>query len=113
MSESNRKPVSLAVGAALIGGLGLCAPTFAMDDLAQGYLVSAQETGEAAQAAEAEASADKAAEGNCGADAEKAAEGSCGGHADAAAEADDAATDTGDKAEAEGKCGEGKCGGAA
>jgi uncharacterized low-complexity protein len=80
--SQNKKPVALALGTALVGGLALSGSAFAMQPLAQGYMLSA-----------ASASVDgKAAEGSCGAD--KAAEGSCGG----------------DKAKAEGKCGEGKCG---
>ena len=77
----NKKPVAVAIGAALAGGLVLSGSAFAMQPLAQGYML-----------ATASVAADKAAEGSCGAD--KAKEGSCGG----------------DKAKAEGKCGEGKCG---
>ena len=82
MSKSNHKPVSLALCTALVGGLALSGSAFAMQPMAQGYLVSAT----------AAVAGDKAAEGNCGAD--KKAEGSCGA----------------DKKAAEGKCGEGKCG---
>ena len=62
MSKSNQKPVSLALSAALVGGLALSASAFAMQPLAQGYLLAAgaPDTGE------------KAAEGKCG-------EGKCGG----------------------------------
>lgn len=119
MSKSNQKPVSLVLCTALVGGLALSASAFAMQPLAQGYLLSASapDTGE------------KAAEGKCG-------EGKCGmdkvdtdkdGKASraefTAAHADKAATfDTIDtnkdgfidaaehKAHSEGKCGEGKCG---
>jgi len=118
MSKSNQKPVSLALSAALVGGLALSASAFAMQPLAQGYLLSA--TADAGE---------KAAEGKCG-------EGKCGmekvdtdkdgkvsraefttAHADKADKFD--AIDTNkdgfiDAAEhktySEGKCGEGKCG---
>lgn len=87
---STKKPIALAIGATLAGGLLLSGSAFASTPLAQGYLLAAQG-----------AAPDKAKEGKCGADkgktesADKAkAEGACGaGHAGA-----------------EGKCGEGKCG---
>jgi uncharacterized low-complexity protein len=118
MSKSNQKPVSLALSAALVGGLALSASAFAMQPLAQGYLLSA--TADAGE---------KAAEGKCG-------EGKCGmekvdtdkdgkvsraeftaAHADKAAKFDgmdtnkDGFIDAAEhKAHSEGKCGEGKCG---
>lgn len=58
MSRQSSKPVSLAVTAVLVSGLGLSASAFAMTDLAQGYLLSA---GEATKAAEG-----KCGEGKCG-----------------------------------------------
>ena len=118
MSKSNQKPVSLALSAALVGGLALSASAFAMQPLAQGYLLSATaDVGE------------KAAEGKCG-------EGKCGmdkvdtdkdgkvsraefttAHADKADKFDgmdtnkDGFIDAAEhKAHSEGKCGEGKCG---
>ena len=92
MSKQTNKPIALAVGAALVGGMALSASAFAMTDLASGYMVTAsQAAGE--KKAEGSCGADKkAAEAKCGAD--KKAEGGCGGH----------------KTGAEGKCGEGKCG---
>lgn len=119
MSKSNQKPVSLALSAALVGGLALSASAFAMQPLAQGYLLSAT----------ADAGGEKAAEGKCG-------EGKCGmekvdtdkdgkvsraeftaAHADKADKFDgidtnkDGFIDAAEhKAHAEGKCGEGKCG---
>jgi uncharacterized low-complexity protein len=78
MSQT-RKPVALAIGATLAGGLMLSGSAFASTQLAQGYLLGAQDA----------ASADKAKEGSCGADKAKAKEGSCGA----------------DKAAGEGKCG--------
>ena len=118
MSKSHQKPVSLALSAALVGGLALSASAFAMQPLAQGYLLSA--TADAGE---------KAAEGKCG-------EGKCGmekvdtdkdgkvsraefttAHADKADKFDtmdankDGFIDAAEhKAHSEGKCGEGKCG---
>ncbi|HVI58333.1 MAG TPA: hypothetical protein VM619_05600 [Luteimonas sp.] len=65
MSQT-RKPVALAIGATLAGGLMLSGSAFASTQLAQGYLLGAQDA----------ASADKAKEGSCGSD--KAGEGKCG-----------------------------------
>ena len=96
MSKQIKKPVALALGAALVGGLTLSASAFAMSDLSQGYLLGAQQAQTAEKAADAKATDAKAAEGKCGAD-KKHAEGSCGADKD--------------KKAAEGKCGEGKCGG--
>jgi uncharacterized low-complexity protein len=64
--SQNRKPVALAIGATLAGGLMLSGSAFASTPLAQGYLLGAQEA----------APVDKAKEGSCGAD--KAKEGKCG-----------------------------------
>lgn len=58
MSQSPRKPVALALGAAL-AGLALSPQAFAMTDLAAGYMLEAAQD-------------QKAAEGKCG-------EGKCGG----------------------------------
>jgi len=83
MSKQINKPLALAVGAALVGGLALSASAFAVTDLASGYMVSAGQAGGEGKAAEARCGADKtASEAKCGAD----------------------------KAAGEGKCGEGKCG---
>lgn len=65
--SQNKKPVALAIGATLAGGLMLSGSAFASTQLAQGYLLGAQEAG----------TADKAKEGSCGAD-KKAGEGKCG-----------------------------------
>ena len=97
MSKQIKKPVALALGAALVGGLTLSASAFAMSDLSQGYLLGAQQAQTAEKAADAKATDAKAAEGKCGAD-KKHAEGSCGADKDK-------------KKAGEGKCGEGKCGG--
>jgi len=85
--STTKKPVALAVGAALASGLMLSGSSFASTQLAQGYLLGAQGA----------VDAPKTAEGSCGAD-KNAGEGSCGAD---------------NKAGMEGKCGEGKCGAAA
>lgn len=132
MSKHSSKPVSLAVTAVLVGGLGLSASAFAMTDLAQGYLLGA---GDATKAAEG-----KCGEGKCGmarmdtdkdgriSQAEFAA--AHGGDSSKFAAHDpdkddfisaeemkahhegkcSAAATKADKAGMEGKCGEGKCG---
>ncbi|KAF1687115.1 EF-hand domain-containing protein [Pseudoxanthomonas taiwanensis] len=130
--SSNKKPVVLALGTALVGGLALSGSAFGMESLGQGYMVGAS-AGDKAQEG-------KCGEGKCGAD-RKAGEGKCGegkcgmdkmdtdkdgriSRAEFAAAhggKDDkfAMHDTnGDgyisaeemKAHKEGKCGEGKCG---
>ncbi|UJB20821.1 MULTISPECIES: HvfA family oxazolone/thioamide-modified RiPP metallophore [Lysobacter] len=121
MSKQIKKPLALALGATLIGGLSLSASAFAMSDLSQGYLLGAQQAPPAAEkAADAKAAADTAkhAEGTCGADKKAGKEGSCGADKKAGKEgscgADKKAGKEGscgaDKKHAEGKCGEGKCG---
>lgn len=114
------KPVALAVGAALAGSFAIGATAsadtgaspFAMTSLSAGYMLGAGEgnCGGDKGNKDAEGSCggdkkDKDAEGSCGGD--KDAEGSCGGDKDAEGSCG------GDKEEkdAEGKCGEGKCGG--
>ena len=91
-----RKPVALAIGAALMTSLGAAgvaqASSYAVSALGAGYMLA----GENHKGEEGKCGADKKAEGKCGegkCGADKKAEGKCGG----------------DKA-AEGKCGEGKCG---
>ena len=121
MAIDIRKPTTLALGVALLGGMA--APAFAMTDLAQGYALGASaqtpptaET-QAATATDqaADAAAKQKAEGKCGEG--KCGEGKCGADkekdkptTDAAKAEGEAAAST-DKAKAEGKCGEGKCGG--
>jgi uncharacterized low-complexity protein len=137
MSKQSTKPVSLAVTAALVSGLGLSASAFAMTDLAQGYLLSA---GEATKAVEGKcgmatmdtdkdgrinqaefaaahkgdtskfAAHDPNQDGFISAEEMKAHhEGKCGdGKCGADKKAD--AKKAADKAGMEGKCGEGKCG---
>jgi uncharacterized low-complexity protein len=61
--SNTKKPVALAVSAALVGGLLLSGSAFASTQLAQGYLLGAD-------------TAAKGAEGNCGG---KSGEASCGG----------------------------------
>jgi hypothetical protein len=122
------KPVAIAVGAALAGSFAFTgtasadtgASPFAMTTLAAGYMLGAGEGncggdkgdkaegncgGDKGDKAEGSCGGDKDAEGSCGGD--KDAEGSCGGDKDAEGSC---GGDKKDKA-AEGKCGEGKCGG--
>lgn len=135
MSNSKHAPVSLALCTALVGGLALSGSAFAMQPMAQGYLLAPGTAVAGEKAAEGKCGAGKMAEGSCGAD-KKAAEGK-GGMDDhdtdkdgkisraefTAAHPDKPATfDTIDtskdgfidaaehKAHKEGKCGEGKCG---
>jgi uncharacterized low-complexity protein len=122
MSKQINKPFALVVGAALVGGVALSASAFAMTDLATGYMAAAAH-GEG-----------KTAEGKCGMDkmdADK--DGKISSAEFGAAHDGDtskfAAHDTNSdgfisaeemkahkgekKANMEGKCGEGKCGGMA
>lgn len=126
---NNSKQTSLALSTALVGGLALAGSAFAMQPLAQGYLLSATE-------AAPKTAADKAAEGKCGmqqADTDKDGKVSraefVAAHADKASEFDaidsnhDGFMDSAEhathhkakqadtaKSPTEGKCGEGKCG---
>lgn len=109
MSKTSTKPAAIAI--ALAGGIALSGSAFAMQDLAQGYLLSAGETA-------------KAGEGKCGmskADADKDGKVSQAefnaAHPDKAAKFATIDTNkdgfidaTEHKAHGEGKCGEGKCG---
>jgi len=91
MSNKNLKPMILATGALLLGGIAVSQSAFAVKQLGSGYQVT---TPDGAKAAEG-----KCGEGKCGADKAK-MEGKCGEGKCGA-----------DKAKMEGKCGEGKCGG--
>jgi len=129
---TNKKPVAIALGTALAGGLVLSGSAFAMQPLAQGYLLSAQDAGKAAM------KEDKMKEGKCGMDvmdtdkdgkvsraefdakhtdaADKAkfdkADANKDGFIDATeSKAHKEGSCGGDKKAGEGKCGEGKCGG--
>ncbi|NLW97101.1 calcium-binding protein [Luteimonas wenzhouensis] len=133
--QSSKKPVAIAVGTALAGGLLLSGSAFAVNPLPQGYLLGAQEAATAHTQAEGACGGDKArAEGQCGlAKADTDGDGRI-----SRAEFDAAHPDKGDrfaaidangdgfidqaehdahkaagKADMEGKCGEGKCGGMA
>jgi len=122
------KPVAIAVGAALAGSFAVTGVAsadtgvspFAMTSLSAGYMLGAGEGncgGDKGEKAEGACGGDKGekAEGNCGGD--KDAEGSCGGDKDAegscGGDKDAEGSCGGDKKDkgAEGKCGEGKCGG--
>jgi uncharacterized low-complexity protein len=105
MNNKMIKPVSLAVGAAFVGGLALGNAAFAADglqatDLAQGYML----VDDTKKPEEGKCGEGKCGEGKCGGEKAKeegkcgegkCGEGKCGG----------------EKAKEEGKCGEGKCGG--
>ncbi|KAA6122963.1 HvfA family oxazolone/thioamide-modified RiPP metallophore [Cupriavidus cauae] len=82
-AHSPRKTTLGLLGAALAGSVLLNGPVFAMQPLAQGYLVAA---------ADGKAAEGKCGEGKCGAETVRAPRGAKKG------------------ARAEGKCGEGKCG---
>ena len=82
---TSRKTALGLIGAALAGSVLLSGSAFAMQPLAQGYLVAASDA--------------KPAEGKCG-------EGKCGTDATTQGKSDG----NGKSAAAEGKCGEGKCG---
>jgi uncharacterized low-complexity protein len=116
-STPRNKPSAFAVSAALAGGIALAGSAFAMQPLAQGYLLSA---GEAAKAAEG-----KCGEGKCGIakiDSDKDGKVSraefTAAHPDKAdkfasidSNSDGFIDEAEQKAHHEGKCGEGKCGG--
>ncbi len=91
-----KKPVALAIGAAIAGSMAVAgaaqAGTFSATDLGQGYVQLASSHGDKGEEG-------KCGEGKCGGDHKgeegKCGEGKCGS----------------DKKGEEGKCGEGKCGG--
>jgi uncharacterized low-complexity protein len=93
MSKKVINPLTLTIGAALLGAVGMAnAGSFAMNDLGGGYMLAGEK---AAEANTAEKKADgKCGEGSCG---EKKADGKCGEGS------------CGEK-KADGKCGEGACG---
>ena len=77
MSNPKHAPVSLALCTALAGGLALSGSAFAMQPMAQGYLLAPGTAAASEKAAEGKCGAGKMADGSCGAD-KKAAEGKCG-----------------------------------
>jgi uncharacterized low-complexity protein len=104
--QISKKPVAIAMGAALTGGLlaagtaNAAANPFALSEMGSGYM----------QMAEGKCGGNKAEEAKCGGKAEEA---KCGGKAEEAkcgGKAEEAKCGAKPKAE-EGKCGEGKCGG--
>ena len=124
--SSSKKPVALAVGAALAGGLMLSGSAFSATQLAQGYLLGAQDAAPAAADMKADA------EGKCGMDKmdtdkdgkiSKAEFAVAHDNDDSKFSAHDPDSDGFISAEelkahkegkcGEGKCGEGKCGGSA
>ena len=139
MSSHSKKPTAVAIGAALAGGLVLSGSAFAMTSMAQGYMLSASSTDAAAKSPEGSCGAEhkagmKAGEGSCGmekmdtdkdgrisrAEFEAAHPGKTAKFAGIDANADGFidqaehdAHQAARKTDMEGKCGEGKCGGAA
>jgi len=116
------KPVALAVGAALAGSFAISGAVNAADTAQSPFSISNLEVGymlgdgegscgsdkEGKKGAEG-ACGEKGAEGACG---EKGAEGACGEKgAEGSCGEKDAEGSCGEKAEGEGKCGEGSCGG--
>lgn len=140
MTQSSKKPALVSLGTALAGGLLLSGSSFAVTPLAQGYMVGAQEAATAATERGTAHGADKAkAEGKCGegkcgidkVDTDKDGKVSraefAAVHPDEDAkfatmdsngdgfvdQAEHEAHKAAGKADMEGKCGEGKCGGMA
>ncbi|QSX77284.1 HvfA family oxazolone/thioamide-modified RiPP metallophore [Agrilutibacter solisilvae] len=113
MSKQN-KPLALAVGAALVGGLALSASAFAMTDLASGYMVAAAHAGEEGKCGEGKCGMDKmdtnkdgkisSAEFGAAHKGDTTKFAAHDGNSDGFISADEM------KAHQEGKCGEGKCG---
>jgi uncharacterized low-complexity protein len=61
MSKNSKKPVAIAVGAALVGGLALAGSAFSMQPLAQGYALGAGQPHHGDHKSEG-----KCGEGRCG-----------------------------------------------
>jgi uncharacterized low-complexity protein len=125
MNKNSKKPVAIAVGAALVGGLALAGSAFSMQPLAQGYALGAGQPHHGDHKAEG-----KGGEGRCGmqkmdtdgdgrisrAEFEARHEGKAEKFAGIDANGDGFIDAAEMKAHheakvAEGKCGEGKCGG--
>jgi uncharacterized low-complexity protein len=124
MSNNSRKPVAIAVGAALVGGLALAGSAFSMQPLVQGYALGADQPHHGDHQSEG-----KCGEGRCGmekmdtdgdgrisrAEFEAMHEGNAEKFAGIDANGDGFIDAAEMKAHheakaAEGKCGEGKCG---
>ena len=138
MTQSSKKPALATLGTALAGGLLLSGSAFAITPLAQGYMAGAQEAATATQAHEGHrdkaAAEGKCGEGKCGIDKvdtdkdgkvsraefdavhpdEGAKFAAMDSNADGFVDqAEHEAHKASNKADMEGKCGEGKCGGMA
>jgi uncharacterized low-complexity protein len=102
MSVINHRSTSRSTAAGMLGvalaGLVLGQSAFAMQPLAQGYMVAASHAAGEGKCGEGKCGADKAKGANAKAAEGKCGEGKCGADAKAAGKT------------AEGKCGEGKCG---
>ena len=98
-----RKPVALAIGAAIAGSMAVTsvaqAAAYSATDLGSGY---------ASTLAEGSCGGDKGKEGKCGEG--KCGEGKCGGDKGKEGKCGEGKCGAHDKGK-EGKCGEGKCGG--
>ncbi|WP_298574866.1 EF-hand domain-containing protein [uncultured Luteimonas sp.] len=140
MTHSSKKPALVSLGTALAGGLLLSGSSFAITPLAQGYMAGGPQATDSAKAAEGSCGGDKAktdakaGEGKCGidrVDTDKdgrvsraefealhpedgedfvAMDTNADGFVD---KAEHEAHTAAGKADMEGKCGEGKCGGMA
>lgn len=108
MSKKISKPVSIALGTALVTSLAatnLTAEThtnpFAMSELSGGYMLAYGDSAKKAEQADSKSEMKKDMEGKCG-------EGKCGSKSEMKQNMEGKCG--GKKAEQEGKCGEGKCG---
>ena len=105
MSNKIVKPVTLALGAALIGSVSMAAVAstdlFQSQDLGAGYMLAGDDKPAEGKCGEGKCGDDKDAEGKCG-------EGKCGDDKDAEGKCGEGKC--GEDKDAEGKCGEGKCG---
>ncbi len=122
--KTSKKPVALAVGAAIAGTFALGSTAFAGSDaspfgmtkLSSGYMLGIVGEGSCGGDKEGKDEAEgSCGEGSCGGDKDKAegacGEGSCGGDKDKAEGSCGEGSCGGDKDKAEGSCGEGSCGG--
>lgn len=120
MSKTSPKPAAIAI--ALAGGIALSGSAFAMQPMAQGYLLSAGETAKAAEGKCGLAKADSDKDGKVSqaefsaahpdkADKFATIDANKDGFIDAAEHKAHAGAKGGEGKCGEGKCGEGKCGG--
>ena len=109
--KTTMKPLTLALGAAFVTSLAgtpvanAAENPFAMSELSSGYMVTEMAEGKCGGEKKMEG------EGKCGGEKKMDKEGKCGEGKCGGDKAGATATESADKATAEGKCGEGKCGG--